>query len=795
MKNLAEKLIAVMGAIGGLTVAQMARAEDLSRTNPVTGAPQTFMYYYAGSSADATNAADWNTADGEHPENYPGKGGIGPYAPFMVDGTLADAEVGEDGLKAVQLGTLEGWSLQVGLFNGVNVNLGAPKKIQGPEAFLMVDGSSKGTFDYDNGTSVGTIDLYLAGELTFSRFTKNSTANYYLTGKGNVIFTAAPTAGTHNLKRADFALSQTAAYQTLTKKYLATGVGSRAFILTGASITAKDSSGSTIATTEKSVLTSASEIGDYQLGQDSEGVYVMYVDYTDKEPALNVPTLILEGETTDFSIAANWVSERAPQAGEDALVIVNADTTLSASTAISLGKLTVTGSGALNVRTSNSQKISVGELVVDTDIAFQPATLGPEIVTISAGKTAAYYMYADATLSGIRGTGVFEVYAGTEETGRTLTLTKNASIGATASDVTIKLHHGTIHLPNTNGDCLLNDVRFDLDAGTAITQFGWVRVIKGVEIFVDADKSASAFTQSKVHNEGENAVFKKTGAGTLEINAALCTQTAAVEAGALVIGSSNGADNTATFSSVAAARVIKKGDDTTGTITGQVTLEGGLEVEANGGLTLSAPGTIAGVKGSGVLSIGAAVYLKNNATWGYSLGDGVVVNLNNGATLGLGNSATGVTGGPIGDCTLNFNGGNMTAYGWIDVGGTVIANVTAETGVLTGNANNHTRPLNDSKTAKLVKRGSGTLQWKSNIILPVTIEDGTLDKKTDASFTIEGAIAVELAGVDAKLLVPETQKMTNVTSTIENYRVIRTVAESAAIYSLEKRNGFWVIIK
>lgn len=747
MKTIVRGLVAACSVALGLN----AWADDvnLTRKNPVTGQDVTFTYYYAGSSATADQATDWNKADGTHPETVPDALGKGPYAPFIVDGALTSVAPGGEGYKTIALAPQEGWDFQVGAFNHVNLDLGTPGKIQGTSWF-MIDATSKMVVDYSKGNVDGAFNLYVAGELTFTKYTQNKAASYYLKDSGVVTFTTAPTAGTHTIKQGDFKLSAVQAYKKIAKKYLVTfGDGTRDFVLTGATITATDAEGGSVTTTLKAVLTTNDAVGCYTLGQDANGVYIAYVDYTDEEPVPETPTLIANGGTVDVSVESNWQGGKMPETGDDIIVIVKADSAIYVPSALTVGKMSVTGAGAFTIDATDTQKITATETVVDADISFRPATLAPGLLTINEGKTATLTMYSNSTLQGVRGKGALAVNA----SGYTLTMKKNGTIGATVSESTVKLNGGTIHFDSTGaGDGQLTNARFELANGTSITQWGWVYASGTVEVNV-AEGTASAFTQSKLAN-ASNGVFKKTGAGTLEVNAAIATASATIEEGTLIIGTTNGHSCDAAITSAAGASVIKKSGTTT-TFAGAVTLNGGLEIQENGGVILNSSNVsiILGITGAGAVTMSGSGEVKIGAkTVGAekrSLDGGVVVNIN-ASKLHFGHEDIG-EGSWLGDCTISFNGGSARAHGWPEVYGTVNV-ITTQDGVMEGsNAGNSTRGNGDD--AKLVKKGTGMLQWKSIFRkLPVVIEEGSIDKSVSAHGFADGS-TVKLAAEDVTFKV------------------------------------------
>lgn len=528
---------------------------------------------------------------------------------------------------------------------------------------------------------------------------------------------------------------------------------------------------------------------EFVLGGDHAGMNFLAIAELGLASDTSIQATVEGGELSwdDLVWKRGGVVCEAPEASDDCEIVVAADTQISIPAPKAVRALTVSGEGVLQLGMPESRQLTVAELIANTDVRFEPATLAPGLVTIGAEKTVQYYMYSDATIPGICGPGTFEAFVGTEETLRTLTLTRNATINATVSGATVKVHYGTLHI----GEARLVDTRFDLDDGTQITQYGWAGISGTLEVFVDEGKSARAFTQSKINAEGQST-FKKTGAGTLEMNAAICTTIATVQEGTLVLATANGWQHTAAISSTDNGRLVKKGDPNVANFAGALNLHGGLEIQESGRVVLSsgAESVIFGVKGPGELTLSGNGALslgrwKGDAANTASV-TGSVITVES-STLRFGNGGV-QDGSMLRDCTINFNGGNATAYGWITLNGTVVVNA-AQDCTMTANANNRTQG-----SGTLVKRGTGTLQWNSNIDTAVTIEDGTLDKVTDKGFTIGDAVSVRLEGIEAKLTVPEAKTLTNIGTSLVKYRVVRSVEEGVATYSLEKRGGFTIQI-
>ncbi len=199
----------------------------------------------------------------------PGLKNSNVWDPFVLDG------VGEVSCA----GILEGWAIQMGLFNGSRVTVAELSKFQrggsGVQMFIAVDATSRLTISSwaSSGNSDANINFYVAApsgivfNVAYNRVTE---INYYLEGEGSVTY-AKGFSGTHTLKTATIELGDSSLTgRAVRKKYLIYG--------TGATV---NTSGATVegGTLKSSTPVATDAVGTYAFGTDDVGLFISYVDY------------------------------------------------------------------------------------------------------------------------------------------------------------------------------------------------------------------------------------------------------------------------------------------------------------------------------------------------------------------------------------------------------------------------------------------------------------------------------------------------------------------------------------
>lgn len=470
-----------------------------------------------------------------------------------------------------------------------------------------------------------------------------------------------------------------------------------------------------------------------------------------------------------WSNTANWSHGALPVTGEDIIIDIDGETTLAVPNSITLGNVIVSGEGTL---------------------AFTDTALSYAQLTISRESTVVYDITSETTFTTtIAGKGTLK------KTGAGTLKLNNGSSGRLADGgVTIEIAGGKVLCNNGRGDPAFGDVRFVLgEADSAqLDNLGWMDFYGTVTLSSTTEKVVFANNGNNPSSVRQGGKIVKEGTGTILFKSRL-NQTAnvlEVNDGRFCLFVQQGWNYDCSGTVSGSGRFVKTGAGTL-TLTSAQTLNGGIEV-AEGKVVLSSgsDSVIYGVKGPGELTLSGNGALslgrwKGDAANTASV-TGSVITVER-STLRFGNGGV-QDGSMLRDCTINFNGGNATAYGWITLNGTVVVNA-AQDCTMTANANNRTQG-----SGTLVKRGTGTLQWNSHIDTAVTIEDGTLDKVSNTNFTIGDAVRVQIEGIEAKLTVPESKVLTNTGTSLEKYRVVRSVEEGVATYSLEKRGGFTVQI-
>jgi len=291
MKKVIERIrtAASLAVLLALDLASAGLA-DATANNPVTGASESYTYKYVGSESDSTweAVANWRNADDTA---YSVASGLAPnlsdsnvWTPLLFfDGSTFASGAS----KSVSATTIEGYMLNLGIFNGAQVTIGTLSKWQGGCKVRVDDNSSSLTISaLGSKTYGGAVDYYVAGAngVTYScAFNKDgNTHNYYLTGAGSVSYQAI-SAGTHVIKQADVALD--GGTKARKSKTLVSFTSSSISFSADATIYVKDSGGTTKRTITATQITSSTPtistdypVGTCELVQESGGIKLYYID-------------------------------------------------------------------------------------------------------------------------------------------------------------------------------------------------------------------------------------------------------------------------------------------------------------------------------------------------------------------------------------------------------------------------------------------------------------------------------------------------------------------------------------
>ena len=263
---------------------------DLTMANPVTGESESYSYQYKGSATNSTWKlyTNWVNSDGsaysnsEHDNLAPNIPGSGVWNALLFDGnSLVDGAS-----KTVSAETIEGYTLNVGLFGGVQLTIDTLYKWQGG-CSVKVDSTSKLTISkLGSGTYDGANNFYVASAegITYDcDYGKSGTFYYHFAGSGSVVYKNL-TGGKHTIKAADVTLEKPATKERKSKK-LVTFTNSPTFSI-DAAIKVNNSSGtllkviylnSIVDTTP--TITTDDAAGTCQLvNVANDGIYLYWID-------------------------------------------------------------------------------------------------------------------------------------------------------------------------------------------------------------------------------------------------------------------------------------------------------------------------------------------------------------------------------------------------------------------------------------------------------------------------------------------------------------------------------------
>lgn len=454
---------------------------------------------------------------------------------------------------------------------------------------------------------------------------------------------------------------------------------------------------------------------------------------------------------SDWSNTENWSYGRLPSSGDEIIVEIDGDTTLTVPSALMVGFLTVSGNGTL---------------------IFSNANLTFATAKIEQGATVAYPVDSDKTMTTtLTGKGAFK------KTGSAQLALNNGSLGRIADGgVTIEVAEGKLLCNSGAGDPAFGEVKFVLgdDESVALENFGWMDFYGTVTFSTSGEKAV--FNNNNYQGTGGNSTIRqngkivKEGTGTIIFKSRLDNKSNPIEVngGKFLLSIRSGMDYAWSGTVSGTGRFGKTGEGHL-TVTAAQDFRGGVEI-VEGELVLenSSQSTTYGIYGEGTLVNGAGALLLARGGDGYSLLDATVRLTAGPANLG----GSGVDGATIKDGTLVLDGGTFTGWGWPTFESVTI-DCRQDATVFDGTNSGHS-----IQNGQIVKTGSGTLTINAHLRKATTIA------------LAEGAVAVKSART-----IEETVVVKPVDEMAEKFRVVKsTTSEGDPLYTLEKRGGFAVII-
>ena len=275
------------------TSAWAEEADNLQRTNPVTGETETYTWKFVGTGV-WNGSGYWKNSNNEEPSGggVPAKTSGGDlWDPILFEGNTVN-------LNNVTM-SVDGWNLRMGLYNGAVVVLNNLQKLQGDDGkWFTVDESSSLTIGnlVNKKYEDSPLYLYSAAEngikwtSAFSDTANNESAPavyYFLSGNGTVAYNVGITVRSNQvIKQADVALSGTS--QIASKTLVSFTDTSTSTFTADASVSVKQSNAIKATKTLSSItvgespakLTSAVDwqVGTCELVQTRTGVKLYYVD-------------------------------------------------------------------------------------------------------------------------------------------------------------------------------------------------------------------------------------------------------------------------------------------------------------------------------------------------------------------------------------------------------------------------------------------------------------------------------------------------------------------------------------
>ena len=289
--------VATVGYEDGFIVIDVAVA-SLRYANPAKdNDASNFTFAFRGAAGDAwENTANWNEVRANRWGSYtnslaPALQGSNPsgWSPVAVDGELMSGEG-----RSAAAGTLEGWTLRVGVFNGASVSIETVRKLQGG-CWFMVDATSKLTLGRNSraGTNGDNVDFYIAAAegLVFTSdfdFTGCAAVNYSLSGEGSVVFRSGATKGSHTLKRVlNVPVGEPGGARrrgVITKKLIALSPEAQnvTFNIPADLAVTSATEGVAMERVTKNLTGSGSDaVGEYTITQEADGVYLRYIGFSE----------------------------------------------------------------------------------------------------------------------------------------------------------------------------------------------------------------------------------------------------------------------------------------------------------------------------------------------------------------------------------------------------------------------------------------------------------------------------------------------------------------------------------
>lgn len=263
----------------------------------------------------------------ENPPVAPGTVGSNKWDPVLIDGNLigSNIAVGEDNFKTIICtNVLEGWTLRLGVFNGVHVKIDEIKKLQSDSAnnnagWVTVDETSKMTIgtlgSQGNNTFGGEFNIFGSLVVTedFTASGNNPGYNYSLGKSGKVEYQGLSSVRTHNIKSVilDLGDPELTGKTIISRQLIAfTNQVNQTF--------AYDSNGvtSTIDQVEVAFRASLANVGEYNFEVKADGYYVNYVAYSETDDVNVVSTWTPEDANSQWTDETLWSNGQCPESGD-----------------------------------------------------------------------------------------------------------------------------------------------------------------------------------------------------------------------------------------------------------------------------------------------------------------------------------------------------------------------------------------------------------------------------------------------------------------------------------------------
>lgn len=431
------------------------------------------------------------------------------------------------------------------------------------------------------------------------------------------------------------------------------------------------------------------------------------------------------GNDDSWTNDENWSTGSQPASGSHVVIEIAKDTTLAVPSQISLGSLTVRGSGVL---TLSGAALAFGELVV------------------GEGTTLDYTLPWDFPAP-VSGAGRL-----VKRGGNTLTLENAPNGKAVEGGIVIEVAEGGVCVGDGTAEAGVGDVAFVVGENAALDNNGDMAFFGSVMVSNATDKtvfSGGGRNATAIRSVGGS--FAKGGAGVLTLPAKFTGAVASLEIqdGTVDFYVGEGMDYSISGPVEALGHVRKSGP---GTLTHAVggTYSAGIEVAAGEMVVSGAESLVAGVSGAGTLvSESALLYIVCNKpaeghesdnvfTNEYTVDGGTIKAASGEVWLGKRNLNDGAR---IKDGTFILDGGTVTGYGWTRINGTMTFDTRKPTTIYDDRGANQSITTYGGFEGRLVKKGAERLTVDANpgdsdnsVRMSVEIQEGQMAFRMHKSY-------------------------------------------------------------